>query len=128
MTDEDYEKKHRFVQYIHSRFQSGETDKITQELDYLLERNLGRGSVTPEQRYQVKKREWFSHNSSTGTWYVWANKTRYDNEGCCSSDKCVPECRFYQETGRIEDDEIIAEHQKYVDKLRQENKIIKAPF
>ena len=31
---------------------------------------------------------------------------------------CVPECRYYGETGRFEDDELVAEHKKTVEFLK----------
>ena len=31
---------------------------------------------------------------------------------------CVPECRYYEETGRFEDDELIAEHKEVLKCLK----------
>ena len=40
---------------------------------------------------------------------------------------CTAKCRFYPETGRIEDEEVIEEYNKLVESLRQENKIVEPP-
>lgn len=37
---------------------------------------------------------------------------------------CVPECRFYGETGRFEDDELVEEHKKAVELFNKHNAII----
>jgi hypothetical protein len=36
---------------------------------------------------------------------------------------CVPECRYYNETGRFEDDELVAEHKKMVEFYNKHNAI-----
>lgn len=99
-------------------------DTITQdELDYYLKAKL---RASPEERYQNEKREWFFHELSYLHQTVddngkvvdiikeygcghWSNK----REGGC----CVPECRFYPEYGRIEDEEVIADHNSIVESL-----------
>lgn len=68
-----------------------------------------RGS--PEQRYQKRKKDWQWHESS---WWMRRNTTTppltgYDGYGCSGEHGCIPSCRFYPETGRIEDEEVIAE-------------------
>lgn len=75
----------------------GVYDSITQdELDYYLKRKL---RVTPEQRYQDKKEDWFFHKSS------WCSRgldaTGYDGQGYNQFTGCVPECRFYLPDGRL---------------------------
>ena len=40
---------------------------------------------------------------------------------------CVEECRFYADQGRIEDEEVIAKHNEFVESLRQENAIVEPP-
>jgi hypothetical protein len=57
----------------------------------------------PEDRYQHKKEAWYFHESS---WYMRGIKSGFDGQGCCDG-ICVPECRFYPEYGRIEDEEVL---------------------
>jgi hypothetical protein len=95
-------------------------DSITQdELDYYLKMNLRR---PPEERYQHKKEAWYFHESS---WYM-RHDNGYDGYGC-NYGVCVPECRYYPQTGRIEDEEVIESHNEYVERLRQKNAIVEPP-
>jgi hypothetical protein len=88
-----------------------------------LKRNL---RVPPEQRYQREKEHWYWHES---TWY-WRQRdkeeTGYDGYGC-NNGECIPECRFYPENRRIEDSEVIEEHNKLVEYYRQNNAIVEPP-
>jgi hypothetical protein len=96
-------------------------DSITQdELDYYLKAKL---RVSPEERYQHRKENWFFHESSCCSRGLEAN----DGKGCNGFTGCVPECRYYAETGTIEDEEVIEEHNKLVESLRQENAIADPP-
>ena len=56
-------------------------------------------------RRQVSAQEeaWYFHESS---WYMRGIKSGFDGQGCCDG-ICVPECRFYPEYGRIEDEEVL---------------------
>lgn len=139
----------RFLYYRHVRTQEwqklghepwdGTNDdnydrRITQdELDFMLKRDL---RISPEERYQHEKRNWFFHDLSylhqtvnengkvldiikeSGCGH-WSNKRE---EGCC-----VPECRYYLKYGRIEDDEVIQEHNEMVKRHIQENTIVEPP-
>jgi len=95
---------------------------ITQdELDYNLKAKL---RVSPEERYQAEKRKWYFHKLSYSDQttddygrlvdvvkeYGCGHGSNKREEGGC----CVPECRFYREYGRIEDEEVIEEHNKYI--------------
>ena len=51
----------------------------------------------------------------------------YDGQGCNQFTGCVQECRFYADQGRMEDEEVIAKHNKWVEYLRQENAIVEPP-
>ena len=53
--------------------------------------------------------------------------TGYDGQGCNQFTGCIPECRFYPEYGRIEDEQVIEEHNKLVGSYRQKNSIIYPP-
>jgi hypothetical protein len=48
-------------------------------------------------------------------------------ESGCANLGCIPECRFYPEYGRIEDEEVIAEHNKRVEYLKERNDIVEPP-
>ena len=75
-------------------------DAITQdELDFALKRKL---REHPEERYQREKEHWYWHESS----WSWRglDATGYDGQGCNQFTGCVPECRYYAEYGRIEDE------------------------
>jgi hypothetical protein len=95
-------------------------DKITkEELDFYLREAL---DIPPEDRYQHRRRHPTTHESSwvrRGLWH-----TGYDGKGCNQFTGCVPECRYYPETGRIEDEEIINEYEKEVEKRRREGTLI----
>jgi hypothetical protein len=104
-------------------------ESITQdELDYGLKRRL---RMSPEQRYQAEKREWSFHDLS------YFHQTIDDTGKCvdvikeygCGYNRggCVPECRFYPEDGRIEDEEVIEEHNKLVESARRDNEIVEPP-
>ena len=50
----------------------------------------------------------------------------FDGYGC-TNEACIPECRFYGDQGRIEDEEVIAKHNEWVESLRQRNAIVEPP-
>jgi hypothetical protein len=81
-------------------------DYTTQEeYDYDLKQAL---LVSPEDRYQDRKEQWYFHDSS----YYMRGVGGYDGHGCTST-RCIPECRYYPEEERIEDDEIIAKFETH---------------
>ena len=45
----------------------------------------------------------------------------------CHDQQCIPECRFYPEYGRIEDEEVIQKHNETEERYRQNNAIIDPP-
>jgi hypothetical protein len=118
----------RFAYYRHVRIQNSKdeyrkksyeaaNDSITQdELDYYLKAKL---RVPPEQRYQDAKENWFFHDSSSYARGLEA----YDGYGC-NNGECIESCRFYLPYGRIEDDEVIAEHRELEEKDRRNNTIV----
>jgi hypothetical protein len=118
----------RFAQYrlARTRHKIGDTktyqdvwDSITQdELDYYLKLRL---SEPAEQRYQrIRKEPWF-HD---GSWYMRDQSKGYDGHGCNQFTGCIQECRYYPEYGRIEDEEVIEDHNKWVESYRQRNAIV----
>jgi hypothetical protein len=146
---EQYGEPHRFHIYRHARAKKtapallmdgdGFTyedvyDTITQEeLDWQLRQRL---KVSPEERYQDMKKHWYAHELS-----YW-HQTIYDNGkavdtikeyGCGRSNQkveggwCVPECRYYPQTGRIEDSEVIQKHREREKRYRDNNAIVKPP-
>jgi hypothetical protein len=111
-------------------------DDITQdELDFILKREL---RIPPEQRYQEGKENIIFHE----LYYLDQKKVEDDKAefegqfidvvkeyGCGYNLKgCVPECRFYAEYGRIEDQEVIEEHNKLVEWYRQRNAIVEIKY
>jgi hypothetical protein len=109
-------------------------DTITQEeLDWQLRQQL---KVSPEDRYQHEKKHWYSHELSylnqikdenTAGKYVDIIKEygcgRYEN----NPRGCVPECRYYNSTGRIEDSEVIQRHRELEKRYRDNNAIVEPP-
>ncbi|HEY7108274.1 MAG TPA: hypothetical protein VH415_02485 [Nitrososphaeraceae archaeon] len=92
-------------------------DSITQdESDYYLKMNL---RVNPEDRYQDKKKAWYFHKSS----WCMRHDNGYDGQGC-NNGKCIPECRYYPEVGRIEDEEVIQRHKEIEGLYRKRNALI----
>jgi hypothetical protein len=90
-------------------------DTITQdELDYHLKMKLKH--TTPEQRYQDRKETYYFHE-------LYRDDGGYGCNGI-NPGICVPECRYYAETGRIEDEELIQEHKKMEEFYRKHNAII----
>jgi hypothetical protein len=102
-------------------------DEVTdEEIDYYMRKAL---EVPPEQRYQIAKKNppyhestWTSrgiHNEKTDYEYdtsrgYYVRKPGYNGEkGCNKNTGCVPDCRFYPPTGRIEGDEVIAKYEKW---------------
>ena len=111
----------RFELYRQAKLEKlGELDQLTyegidhtitlDELNFGLKREL---AMTPEQRYLRKKVNFLYHLKDC-------------HFGSVVSE-CKPECRLYHETGRIDDSEVIDEHNRLVDKLNQENRIVDPP-
>jgi hypothetical protein len=93
-------------------------DRVTlEELDYYLQRAL---EVPEEERYQHRRRCPSGHESG------WSARglSAYDGKGCNQSTGCVPECRYYPETGRIEDEEIINEYKQEMEERRKAGTLI----
>jgi hypothetical protein len=91
-------------------------DSITNdELAFCLKAELRR---SPEQRYQERKEGWLFHDSNMH------NPPGDDRVLGCTSVQCVPECRYYPQYGRIEDSEVIEEHNKQVQYYRDKNAIV----
>jgi hypothetical protein len=81
-------------------------DFITaEEYDYDLRSIL---EVSPEERYQDRKKAFHFHKSH------WSMRGLNADDGQgCHYRKCIPECRFYPEEGRIEDNEVIEKFEKH---------------
>jgi hypothetical protein len=71
--------------------------------------------LSPEERYQRRKKDWQHHDTS---WFK--RKVSIKDENSCNYLRCIPACRYYPESGRIEDDEITQEHEEYWTKQRKE--------
>jgi hypothetical protein len=129
-----YGEPHRFSDYRHARCKKTKPavgitcedvyDTITQEeLDWSLRQQL---KVSPEDRYQHGKEHWYSHPTS---WYVRVPHNGYDGQGCnqFTNPSCIPECRFYPEIGRIEDQEVIQKHREREQRYKDNNAIVAPP-
>lgn len=63
-------------------------DNMTQEeIDYYKKKRL---QVSPEERYQEKKKHWYFHESS---WYM-RGLNAYDGYGCNQFTGCIPDFLF----------------------------------
>lgn len=56
-----------------------------------------KGQGTPEERYQSRKKQCYAHDSAV----------EGSKQGCNPLYGCIPECRYYADKGRIEDEEAI---------------------
>jgi hypothetical protein len=79
-----------------------EWNKRIDEVEELIKKEEERKSRAPFERYQIWKKNWSSHESS------WSRHglNRYDGHGCNQFTGCIPECRYYPEEGRIDDEEL----------------------
>jgi hypothetical protein len=73
--------------------------------------------TTPEERYNQAKSQWFVHEHTTyGKIEISYLDVDIHKDTIltseiygCTGVKCVPECKYYNKTGRIEDDQVINE-------------------
>ena len=92
---------------------------LTQDqLNFILKREL---RPSPEERYKLEKADFLFHGLSC---YM---RGLGEFDYGCTGAGCIPECRFYSATGRIEDEEVIEKHNKLVERLKQENSIVEPP-
>jgi hypothetical protein len=119
-TDEYYirigERPPRFLLYEQARWekltcQDDVDNTITQdELNFILKQQL---AMSPEARYQHRK------NKGGGIWH----DCGIESAGV----DCNSSCKFYLPVGRIEDQEIIDEHNRDVERMKQEGRIVEPP-
>ena len=58
---------------------------------------------SPEAKYQDYKQQWYFHPTSS---YRRKNGDgSYDGKGCNQFTGCIPECKFYREKGKLEENE-----------------------
>jgi hypothetical protein len=81
-------------------------DNITEEEEEYYRQK--RREEDPAVRYQRNKAEWWLHPSC---WYMRGLRA-YDGKGC-NAGVCVPECRYFAPTGRVEFEEVEEEIRKY---------------
>jgi hypothetical protein len=107
-----YDIPPRFYYYRHIREKLNRQDSITQdEISYALKRYL---RMTPEQRYQREKSHYYFHE-------LYVEGGRECNPALGG---CTPKCRFYNEYGRIEDEEVIEMYIQLEESHRKTNEII----
>jgi hypothetical protein len=85
------------------------------ELDYELKRKLMH--TTPDERYQSRKETYYFHE-------LYRDNGEYGCNPTARPEICVPECRYYNETGRFEHDELMAEHRGMVEFYNKHNAIL----
>jgi hypothetical protein len=85
------------------------------ELDYRLKMDLMH--TTPEQRYQERKETYYFHK-------LYRDNGEYGCNPTQRPEICVPECRYYGETGRFEDSELIEEYKEAVALYNKYNAIL----
>jgi hypothetical protein len=114
----------RFAYYKQVRLQSHPNPldfydyrRTSDELDYDLKCKL---HPSPEERYQDYKEGWEWHPSNMDG--------KHDNFNGCSNLQCIPGCRYAEPYGRVEDSEVIAEHNEFVEYCRQQNWIMEIPL
>lgn len=84
------------------------------ELNFYLKQQL---KDTPEERYQYRKKSWLFHPSNMDG--------KHDSFNGCNNLRCIQGCRFYDYAyGRFEDDDVIAEHDHYIEHLKQKNELM----
>jgi hypothetical protein len=59
---------------------------------------------TPQQRYKDKKWEWMSHNCSV--WQRYGNTQELPSKLCCTAERCVIECPYYDNEGTVTDEQV----------------------
>jgi hypothetical protein len=106
-------EEERMEKLLH--YQTGLTTK--DELNFHMKKKL---RIPAEERYQHNKNNWFFHESS----YCYRGLEKYDGQGCNAFTGCIPECRYYQKYGRIEDEEIIQDFRELEESYRKENKLV----
>jgi hypothetical protein len=87
---------------------------------------------TPEERYQMIKKNNIWHD--TGVYMLYGNShATSDKPGCAQDTGCIPECKYYLATGRIEDDEVLSWYRKEIgdrtyEQLKAENSVFMQEF
>jgi hypothetical protein len=81
--------------------------------------------LSPEQRYQKRKKDWFSHDCSVHTRYgnYYASQ---EKPGCSSDYGCIEGCRYYFDTGSIDGEEVLSWYKDIIgdrdyEQLRRDN-------
>ena len=117
--DEEREKLQRFDLYHVIRVEKyirqggnpmfGNLDGVentAEEFEYHLSHCLN--DHTPEERYRQRKEAYYFHPS-----YVEMERVGYweyiAEEKYCDGHQCIPDCPYYAENGRIEDEQVIKE-------------------
>lgn len=81
-------------------------EQTSEEFEYHLSHMLN--DYTPEVRYRQRKEAYYFHPS-----YVEMGKLKYwkdrVNTEYCTGHQCIPECPYYEENGRIEDEQVVKE-------------------
>ncbi|ALI34765.1 hypothetical protein NMY3_00553 [Candidatus Nitrosocosmicus oleophilus] len=81
-------------------------EQTAEEFEYHLSHMLN--DYAPESRYYQRKEMYYFHPS-----YIEMEKLAYWEDRAksnyCNGEHCVPDCPFYEENGRIEDEQVVKE-------------------
>lgn len=79
------------------------TEQTSEEYEYHLSHILN--DFTPEERYRQRKEAYYFHPS-----YIEMERLGYwtdrANAKYCTGHQCIPDCLYYKEDGRIEDEQV----------------------
>ncbi len=82
------------------------TEQTAEEFEYHLSHCLNK--YTPEDRYKHRKGMYYFHPS-----YLEMEKLDYWEDRArskyCNGEQCIPDCPYYEENGRIEDEQVVKE-------------------
>jgi hypothetical protein len=80
------------------------TEQTAEEIEYHLSHCLN--DYNPEERYRQRKAAYYFHES-----YVEMEKLDYWKDRAkakyCTGHQCIPDCPYYEENGRIEDEQVV---------------------
>jgi hypothetical protein len=81
-------------------------EQSSEEVEYYLSYMLN--DYTPEERYRQQKEMYYFHPS-----YIEMEKLAYWEDRArakyCTGYQCVPDCPYYEQNGRIEDEQVVKE-------------------
>lgn len=94
------------------------SEQTAEEFEYHLSHMLN--DYTPEERYTHGKEMYYFHPSYTEmeNQDYWEDRARAKH---CTGQQCVPDCPYYEENGRIEDEKVVKDFVNTVEILEIED-------